>query len=613
MNIRSTLIAAALVMVCASSAQAAAEEREKVEILYETTLNLIHLLVEQGVIKREVADEMIKKAEQKAKASRQQAQEKNTQPEAGEPKKAEAGEPKNAQADEPKQAEAGEPKNVQADEPKKAEAGEPKNAQVEPKKGEVRVTYVPEHIKKEIRDQLRQEVVGQAKQERWGDVNAVPEWTKRFTMQGDVRFREQADFFADSNAPAANFQAIGQAVPNSTDNVYHRERVRLRFGINTNITRGIDLGLRLTTGNVNGPVITGELLGPPPISIGSPTSTLQTFGTFNSKFAFVLDQVFLRLSRFEGFNAVVGRFPNPFFIGTVGNIYTGIVQPGSILPTAGVQHTDLLWDTDLNFEGFAFNIHPWRKEQRTLKPFINAGIFPLQTINQSETVKAKDKWFYGAQAGVEWIPENADTKVRIAVAYFDYRNIAGVRNPNFGDTLFNQSVTLFRQKGNSLFNIDNDGDPNTNLWALAADYNIANVTMVADYSRFAPIHVIGPWDYARNVGYNQEKIFARTGQNIEPQTDAYQFRLTVGYPVVTERHQWQVFGHYRYSERDSMLDAFTDSNYLLSGTNHKGYTIHGLYGVAHNTWLGLRYNSYSEISGLPLRIDSVNLDLNARF
>ena len=39
-----------------------------------------------------------------------------------------------------------------------------------------------------------------------------------------------------------------------------------------------------------------------------------------------------------------------------------------------------------------------------------------------------------------------------------------------------------------------------------------------------------------------------------------------------------------------MLDAFTDSNYLLGGTNHKGYTLHALYGVAHNTWLGLRYN-----------------------
>ncbi|MDQ3186042.1 MAG: putative porin, partial [Pseudomonadota bacterium] len=356
------------------------------------------------------------------------------------------------------------------------------------------------------------------------------------------------------------------------------------------------------------------LLGPPPISIGSPTSTLQTFGTFNSKFAFVLDQVFVKLAPRDSVTVSLGRFPNPFFVGTVGNIYTGVLKAGPhTVPTAGVVHTDLLWDVDLNFEGLAVNLNPWLKEERTLKPFLNAGLFPLQQINQSETVKAKDKWFYGAQAGVEWAPQDTDTKFRVAAAYYDYRNISGVRNPNFGDTLYNQSATLSRQKGNSLFNIDNDGDPTTNLWALAADYRIANVTMVADYSRFKPIHVISTVDYARNVGYDENKIFARSGQNIKPQTDAYQLRLTVGYPVIAERHQWQVFGFYRSSERDSMLDAFTDSNYLLGGTNHRGYTLQGLYGVAHNTWFGLRYMSYDQISGLPLSIDTINLDLNARF
>ena len=562
MNISLMLASAVLALAFAGAAQARTEEREKVEVLYETTLNLIRLLVEQGVIKQEVADEMIRKAEAKAKASQQQAQEKSGQPEAG-----------------------------------------------EPKKGEVRVTYVPEHVKREIRDQLRQEVVGQAKKERWGDVNAVPEWVSRFKMEGDIRLREQADFFGDSNAPAPNFQANGQLIDNTTEDSLHRERVRMRLGINANITKGVDLGLRLTTGNVNGVGVTGDFVG-----IGSPVSTLQTFGTYNSKFSFVLDQVFLKLAPWDPLTVTVGRFPNPFFVGTVGNIYTGPLPKGPhTIPTAGVVHTDLLWDVDLNFEGLAVNLQPWLKEERVIKPFFNAGVFPLQEVNRSETVKAKDKWFYGAQAGFEWAPPDTDTKIRVGAAYFDFSNVAGMRNPNFGDTLFNQSAPLFRQKGNSLFNIDNDGNPTTNLWGLAADYKIANLTIVADYSKYRPIHIIGTLDFARNVGYDEGKILARTGQSIRPEVNAYQARLTVGYPVISERHQWQVFGFYRRSERDSMLDAFTDSNYLLGGTNHKGYTIQGLYGVAHNTWLGLRYMSYDHISGLPLAIDTVNLDLNARF
>ena len=383
----------------------------------------------------------------------------------------------------------------------------------------------------------------------------------------------------------------------------------MRLGINANVTKGVDLGLRLTTGNVNGVGVTGDFVG-----IGSPVSTLQTFGTYNSKFSFVLDQVFLKLAPWDPLTVTVGRFPNPFFVGTVGNIYTGPLPKGPhTIPTAGVVHTDLLWDVDLNFEGLAVNLQPWLKEERVIKPFFNAGVFPLQEVNRSETVKAKDKWFYGAQAGFEWAPPDTDTKIRVGAAYFDFSNVAGMRNPNFGDTLFNQSAPLFRQKGNSLFNIDNDGNPTTNLWGLAADYKIANLTIVADYSKYRPIHIIGTLDFARNVGYDEGKILARTGQNIRPEVNAYQARLTVGYPVISERHQWQVFGFYRRSERDSMLDAFTDSNYLLGGTNHKGYTIQGLYGVAHNTWLGLRYMSYDHISGLPLAIDTVNLDLNARF
>ncbi len=581
MNIR--LMLAGAMMLTVMGAHAKADEREKVEILYETTLNLIQLLVEQGVIKQEVADDMIRKAEQKARLARQQ--------------------------DEEQAGETGVAAGVAG------AAGTAGVAGAAPaKKGEVRVTYVPEHIKKEIRDQLREEVVGQAKQERWGNVNAVPEWLDRFTLEGDMRLREQADFYANGNAPAANFQAIGQQIGNTTDDSLHRERIRMRLGLNARVTKGVDFGLRLTSGNVNDPITTGRLLGSP-ILMGSPTSTLQNLGTFSSKFSLVLDQAYLRLAPWDWLTVSTGRFPNPFFVGTVGNIYTGTIRGGGThtIPTAGVVHTDLLWDVDLNFEGLAVNLHPWSKEKRTLKPFLNAGIFPLQTINQSETAKAKDKWFYGAQAGVEWAPEDTDTKIRVGAAYYDYRNIAGVRNPNFGDTLYDQSATLFRQKGNSLFNIDSDGDPTTNLWALAADYRIANVTMVADYSRFSPIHVIATADYARNVGYDQGKILARTGQNIKRETDAYQIRLTVGYPIISERHQWQVFGFYRHSERDSMLDAFTDSNYLLGGTNHKGYTLHALYGVAHNTWLGLRYNSYNQISGLPLAIDSINLDLNARF
>ena len=169
MQLKMTAIAMAL--IC-SGAHAAETDRKKVELMHETTLSLIRLLVQQGVIKQEAADEMLKKAEQTAASKLAAA--------------------------------------------RATEQAKPVDAAT-PEKGVVRVTYVPEHVKREIRDQVRQEVIAQAKQERWGDVNAVPEWLDRLKWEGDFRLRYQGDMFADSNAPEAFFQAIGQSITNTTE------------------------------------------------------------------------------------------------------------------------------------------------------------------------------------------------------------------------------------------------------------------------------------------------------------------------------------------------------------------------------------------------------------
>ena len=49
------------------------------------------------------------------------------------------------------------------------------------------------------------------------------------------------------------------------------------------------------------------------------------------------------------------------------------------------------------------------------------------------------------------------------------------------------------------------------------------------------------------------------------------------------------------------------------GTNAKGYHLGGAYGIAHNAWLSARWLSATEVTGAPLAIDVLFLDLNARF
>lgn len=525
--------ALAMALTCATAAQAADADREKVELMHETTLSLIRLLVQQGVIKQEAADEMLKKAEQTA-ASKLAA----------------------ARAEE---------------QAKPADAATPE-------KGVVRVTYVPEHVKREIRDQVRQEVIAQAKQERWGDVNAVPEWLDRLKWEGDFRLRYQSDKFADSNAPEAFFQTIGQPLTNTTEN-RERERVRLRLGLNAHVTSGVDVGVRITTGNTTDPV-----------------STNQTLGNTGNNYSLVLDRAFVKYAPIDSLSVSGGRIPNPFF------------------------STDLVWDEDLNFEGLAVNLKPGAAEKRELTPSFTAGIFPLQEIEQSTSVKAPDKWLYGAQAALEWSPSTR-ARFKVGAAYYQYQDIASTLNPTPSTGLYDLSKPQFTQKGNSRFIFDSDanndgissGTTTDSVYGLAADYRIANLTLVADFAEFFPVHVIGSFDWARNLGFDQADILKRTGQNIEPETDGYQAKLTIGYPNVSERHEWQAYIGYRYLERDAVLDAFTDSDFNLGGTNHKGFMIGGQYGIHKNTWLSARWMSSDEISGLPLSIDVFQLDLNAKF
>jgi hypothetical protein len=154
---------------------------------------------------------------------------------------------------------------------------------------------------------------------------------------------------------------------------------------------------------------------------------------------------------------------------------------------------------------------------------------------------------------------------------------------------------------------------------LASDYDLLNITASYDIANFAPVHVILSGDYVKNIGYDLDSD-AETqlrallgGQLPNEQTTGWQARLTVGWPDVTQRRNWQLYTAYRYLERDAVLDAFTDSDFHLGGTDAEGWILGGKYGLYENTWLNVRYMSSDEIDGPPLGIDTLQVDLNAKF
>ncbi len=259
--LRATLASMALVFAPVVACLAA-DERQSLEELRNTVINLINALVEQGVISREKAAQMVKAAQDKAAAAAAAV----------------------AKADE----------------------------------GAVRVPYVPQIVKDEIAKQVAQEVkpgvvadvLKDAKTQAWGVPGALPDWITRTRISGDVTLREEGIFYDKNNAQGTylNYYAINQAggqlkagtnafLDTTEDRI--RTRGRLRLAVESDLTDSISTGGRIATGN------TSDLV--------SESQTLNNPGTYS----FGLDELYIRADernaqKFPWLSVVGGRFLNPY-------------------------------------------------------------------------------------------------------------------------------------------------------------------------------------------------------------------------------------------------------------------------------------------------------------
>jgi hypothetical protein len=255
-------LCSALALTPVYATHAADEQRQSVEELRNTVINLLQALVDQGVISREKAQQMVKAAQDKAAADAAAA----------------------AKADE----------------------------------GAVRVPYVPQIVKDEIAKQVEQDVkpgvvadvVKEAKSQGWGVPGALADWLTRTHLYGDVTLREEGLLYDGSNAyhqifnyyainQAGSIAAAGQNAFLDTDETRIRFRGRARLGVESDITDSISAGMRLVTGNTTDLVSETQTIdGTAPYQVG-------------------LDQLYIRLDernlqRFPWLSIVGGRFLNPY-------------------------------------------------------------------------------------------------------------------------------------------------------------------------------------------------------------------------------------------------------------------------------------------------------------
>jgi hypothetical protein len=524
------------------------DQRQSLEEVRNTIINLLQALVDKHLLTREQAEQMVKQAQDKAAAD--------------------------AAAQSARSA-----------------------AQAKEEEGAVRVPYVPQIVKEEISKEVATELGPSIKQEVVNDVTSkgslysvLPEWVQRMRWSGDIRLRGEGDYFASDNVrdvyldynqinAAGGIVKAGPAALLNTTTDQNRLRLRVRFGFDTDLGSGWTTGLRLATGS------TGEVIA----------TTNQTLGTYGAGYTTTLDQAYLRWTgEFSSGRHVLtaygGRFENPWL------------------------STDLIWYNDLTFEGiisnYRVNLSEWSTPRHDL--FITLGGLPLTSFSPfNSNPTTRQKWLLAGQIGLDWHTDN-DSRLRFGAGYYDYIHIVGRRNSP-ESTLYNWTAPAFVQKGNTMFDISNTADPTVNLFALAANYRIADLIALADLHVLPRYSLSLALEALRNVGFDTAQVMANYGSYVAPRTKGY--RADVGFGTSAPPHfgTWRASIGYRYLQRDAVLDAFNDEDFHLGGTDARGYTVVFDFSFNPRVWMRMKYMSANEIDGPQLGIDVLQLDVNARF
>jgi hypothetical protein len=560
------------------------------------TINLINRLVERGVLTKQDASDLIKQAEADATIARLQAA------------------------------------TTQHDAAAARDAAQAAVAQVAPPPadGAVRVTYIPEVVKTQMRDQIKDEVMAQARMENWAAPRTLPEWATRFSFSGDIRMRYEGMFFPggnDNTGAFPNFNSINTGAPfDVSGNVFSpqhdvdqnrtRFRLRARFGVQVDLGEGFTAGFRIGTGNDNNPVTENQSLGAANGGQG---------GDF-SKYALWLDRAFLKYEIGNQPNKklalTVGRFDNPFFSPTL-----------------------MVWADDIGFDGAA--LQGKYEIYKGVTPFLNAGAFPVfntdldYATNQPAKFQSEDKYLYAGQLGATW-KINQDFSFKAAGAYYYFQNIEGKRSDPFtpltssdaGNT--DDSRPSFAQTGNTYMAL-RDIVPNASnnfgtidqfqYFGLATPFHELVVNGRLDYSHFEPFVISLSGEYVKNLAFDRSAIDAIAVNNRGPNSSmgstgafsggdtAWIINLTVGCPALEKRWDWNAYVNYRYVESDAVVDGFTDADFggSLLGTNHRGYTVGGNLALGARVWLGVRYMGATEIAGPPYKNDLIQVDINGKF
>ena len=532
------------------------------------TINLIRLLVEQGILKQDKADALIAQAQNEAAQAKQAAA-------------------------------------------STAVAAGPVAAP-----GDVRVQYVPAAVRDQIRDQVKAEVMATAKQENWAAPNTFPDWASRISFDGDIRLRDESRYYSGSNSnEIVDFAKLNNNGPydvnpnsstslppllNTREDRTNQFRIRARLGMKAVISPEWTAGIRIGTGSDNNPVSTTQNLG----------------GGFAKKDIW-LDQGYLNWKPTDELTLTGGRFANPFmstdmlysndlnFDGVAAIFDHKLNRDWGVFGTVGAFPVDYTNDTTTS--------NGLDKEESDNKWLYGAQLGAKWAINSNNRLK-------GALAYYRF----DDIQGQRSSPCAPWAGAPGC------DT--DGTRAAFMQKGNSVFLLrditPNPANPTTTpqpqFVGLASEFNLLDLNLVWDADLPEDFKLRSQGNYIHNLGYDEGDMRKRAeGQivnnlnsngEIESGANAWMVQFTLGNALdLKKQGDWNMFAGYKYIQPDALPDGFNDSSFHLGGTNAKGYFLGGNYGLAKNVYATGRWMSTEAVYGAPFDIDVLQLEINTRF
>ncbi|MEQ9510004.1 MAG: putative porin [Alloalcanivorax xenomutans] len=527
-----------------------------------TTVHLIRLLVEQGVITDAQANALLQQARQEAQTASQ------------------------------------------------------RRPEPEVREGDVRVPYIPEVVRDEIREEVKQEVMAQAKAENWAAPNTFPDWVSRVKLFGDVRVRNESRFFSGDNIDQIldfvefnedNYDVNSDSATYFPPTINTREdrenllRIRARFGLEAKLSENWTTGVRLATGSSNGPV-----------------STTQTLGGGLSKKDIWLDRAWISWHP-GNWNFTAGRAENPFVSTDI--LYSGDLnfdgisagfsglrfsQRGSVFGTLGafpLQYSDDDWPSNSFDKG--------ESEDRWLVGAQIGANWEFENQNRFQATLA----YY----------DFTNVRGQRSSECFLYQSGPPCDTDWSVPAFMQKGNTLFLLRDIQLDPNDPEHTPMPQYVGLASKFQLFDLNVRWDTSLFNGYKLQLAGNYIYNHGYDEQEMWQNAEGNlvnnfdlntgeIESGRDAWMVHAAFGSSLdLTRRGDWMTFLGYKYIKPDALPDAYNDSSFHLGGTNAKGYYLGAAYALNERLYFQGRWMSSEEVYGPPLSIDILQLELNARF